>query len=95
MKTSDSEDGFVAQPRAAAMYLIWSNEHGAWWRPGRCGYTMMVQSAGRYARGEALAICANVRDGWDSKATPSEIPVRLEDVMECASRDRLRTVKTT
>lgn len=37
-------------------YLIWSIEHGAWWRPNRCGYTLRVQDAGRYTREDAAQI---------------------------------------
>lgn len=66
------------------MYLVWSNEHGAWWRPNRQGYTVIFQSAGRYSRDEAISICANARDGWEAKLTPSEIPVREQDALECA-----------
>lgn len=29
-------------------FLIWSEEHGAWWRPHRCGYTTSMKNAGRY-----------------------------------------------
>jgi hypothetical protein len=37
-------------------YLIWSNEHGAWWRYGREGYTRSLILAGRYTRQEAIEI---------------------------------------
>lgn len=42
-----------------ARYLIWSNQHGAWWGPDRRGYTLMVEEAGRYPLDQARAI---VRD---------------------------------
>ena len=29
-------------------YLIWSNEHRAWWRPNAKGYTVHIKTAGRY-----------------------------------------------
>lgn len=45
-------------------YLIWSNEHRAWWRPNSAGYTIHAEAAGRYPHDKALAICANARDGW-------------------------------
>lgn len=38
------------------LYLIWSMEHGAWWAPGRMGYSETVVGAGRYTRDEARAI---------------------------------------
>jgi hypothetical protein len=37
-------------------YVIWSEEHGAWWSPGEHGYTRSLQSAGRYAKMRAEVI---------------------------------------
>ena len=64
-------------------YLIWSNEHGAWWRADRAGYTTSLAQAGRYGRGEAIDICAFSRDGYTARSEPDEVPVRLDAVM-CA-----------
>ena len=44
-------------------HLIWSEEHGAWWRPGGRGYTTRITEAGRYSKGEAEHICANANVG--------------------------------
>lgn len=41
------------------MCLVWSNQHSAWWRPNRRGYTTFIEEAGRYDRTEAEEI---VRD---------------------------------
>lgn len=66
-------------------YLIWSNEHRAWWGPGARGYAEMIAQAGRYSRDEAIKICARAQDGRGHMANgqPPEIPVRLEDAREC------------
>jgi hypothetical protein len=40
-------------------YVIWSYEHGAWWGPARCGYTVQLADAGRYSRDEAERIVAS------------------------------------
>lgn len=40
-----------------ARFLVWSNEHGSWWRPGHMGYTRIIAQAGRYSRIEAECIC--------------------------------------
>jgi hypothetical protein len=40
-------------------FLIWSEEHGAWWRPGRMGYTTSIREAGRYSLDEATEIVEN------------------------------------
>ncbi len=39
-------------------YLIWSNEHGAWWAPNGMGYTTVIETAGRYMTDEADRIIA-------------------------------------
>lgn len=38
-------------------WLIWSNEHRAWWRPDCRGYTHRVEEAGRYTFEDALSKC--------------------------------------
>jgi hypothetical protein len=35
------------------MYLIWSYEHNAWWKPNQRGYTKNIAEAGRYTLAEA------------------------------------------
>jgi hypothetical protein len=30
------------------LWLVWSNEHQAWWRPAYAGYTAAIEEAGRY-----------------------------------------------
>ena len=65
-------------------YLIWSNEHRAWWRPKGDGYTRDLKAAGIYSRAEALDICKSSRDGWGAREIPAEIPVLLSDAQLCA-----------
>jgi hypothetical protein len=40
--------------RPAVQYLLWSNKHSMWWRPGAQGYTKDRDEAGRYSQAEAL-----------------------------------------
>lgn len=42
--------------------LIWSNEHCAWWRTARLGYTEHFTEAGWYERAEALEICRKANE---------------------------------
>lgn len=42
---------------APAKWLIWSNEHRAWWRAGGHGYTTKRSQAGVYSMEEAIDIC--------------------------------------
>jgi predicted RNase H-like nuclease (RuvC/YqgF family) len=39
------------------LYLIWSNEHSAWWGPGQLGYVTDPARAGRYTLQQAKEIC--------------------------------------
>lgn len=39
------------------VWLVWSNQHKAWWNPNSCGYTMEVKEAGRYTLAEAIDKC--------------------------------------
>lgn len=62
-------------------YLIWSNEHRAWWGPARQGYKRRVGDAGRYTQAEALGICTEAMPGTSiSLGMLPELPVREEDV---------------
>lgn len=47
---------------SAPMWLVWSNEHAAWWGPNRCHYYTDVSAAGRYTLEEAMEI-SKVRIG--------------------------------
>jgi hypothetical protein len=37
-------------------WLIWSIEHGMWWKAGQWGYTKKRSEAGRYSFDEACGI---------------------------------------
>lgn len=64
-------------------YLVWSNEHKAWWRPNNAGYTKSSKAAGRYTRAEALDISRRARNGWiKHDSTPDDLPIRVSDVPE-------------
>lgn len=41
------------------VYLIWSAEHNAWWRPGHNGYTTSIEEAGVYEKHAAEKIIDN------------------------------------
>jgi hypothetical protein len=62
------------------LYLIWSNEHCAWWCAKAQGYTSNHEKAGRYTREAALSHC-RVRDQRPGKPMP-ELPVRELDLMQ-------------
>lgn len=58
---------------AETTYLVWSNEHRAWWGPSNSGYTGDLWSAGRYTFDAARKAC-NGRD-WPQDAPPPEVMV--------------------
>lgn len=37
-------------------WLVWSNEHKAWWGPNKCGCYWKIEAAGRYTLEEAMKI---------------------------------------
>ena len=37
-------------------WVVWSEEHGAWWAPGEMGYTSSLHNAGRYSEEAARMI---------------------------------------
>lgn len=46
-------------------WLIWSNEHKAWWLPPNHGYTQKASEAGRYCFEDAVTICTDANShGW-------------------------------
>jgi hypothetical protein len=63
-------------------YLIWSNEHRAWWAVGHMGYSPGLSRAGVYSRAEALRICRDAIPTAGNIGLISEIPVRRDDIYE-------------
>lgn len=67
----------MADPRLLdneSVYLIWSIEHGGWWRTGECGYTSDIEQAGWYLVDDTLRILtqANIH-----KTNEVAIPLRF------------------
>ena len=46
----------MSDPLREALWLVWSYEHDAWWRPNACGYTPHLYEAGLYSEEKALEI---------------------------------------
>ena len=44
----------------ARIWLVYSREHEAWWRPASAGYTMSIAEAGRYTKTDAARHCTSV-----------------------------------
>lgn len=56
-------------------WLIWSNEHNAYWGPNHCGYTRDIDQAGRYQQSDADSVCAAANAHLPPKSLPHEIRV--------------------
>jgi hypothetical protein len=69
---------FVAkQGGRADMWLVWSNEHKAWWRQNGNGYTQNRLEAGIYSFGEAAQICRDANEHPQVVGLPNETMVQL------------------
>lgn len=71
----------VPASRQPPAYLVWSNEHRAWWGAEQRGYTRVIERAGRYARDEAYAIAAKRGGGWQADSNPAEIALPEADAI--------------
>lgn len=55
----------------APLWLVWSNEHTAWWGPNNAGYYTDIGSAGRYTLEDAIANC------FARSQTPGKRPTEM------------------
>lgn len=60
------------------VWLVWSNEHAAWWKVGDRGYTHSMVEAARYTREDALARCHKMGP-WKHPGIPDEVAVVAPD----------------
>ena len=63
-----------------AVYVIWSFEHDAWWRPDGYGYTPRLDEAGRYDERTARDIISEA-----NRYDP--IPHEMAVILAAAERD--------
>lgn len=56
-------------------YLIYSHEHGAWWKPEWDGYTDTVAEAGRYTFEQAAVIVLPTIPSGIEVAVPESVAV--------------------
>ena len=60
------------------LWLIWSIEHSAWWRPNKIGYTQKKSEAGAYTFEDACRIVRNANHYLAFFEPPKEAMVRIE-----------------
>lgn len=64
---------------APVWWLIWSEEHQSWWRPGRHGYTAQMMAAGLYSEAEAVQISREANYAGQFNEAPIPAPVWLAE----------------
>ena len=77
---------------ALADWLVYSNEHSAYWRPDEKGYTTDVAQAGRYTKEHADEICQAAIPGRIGRGKPPEVAIHVDDpivMTEAAHADQL------
>ena len=72
---------------APIWFLIWSEEHRAWWRPARHGYTDHMMEAGLYSEREARQIAREANWGGQFNETAMEAPIWLAERRRALSHD--------
>jgi hypothetical protein len=70
------------EERDQQLVLIWSYEHGAWWRASHLGYTADLLEAGLYKRNEAREICRRANRGGENDEEIREAAPLLEVMRE-------------
>lgn len=58
--------------------FIWTDEHGAYWRPKSSGYTTRISAAGIYSRADFNRIARGV--GPEKRLTFEPMPAHLTEV---------------
>ena len=66
---------FIDQPCDA--YLIWSFEHGGWWRAGAMGYTPDAERAGVFTLDQARQIVGDANRYTNGVFNEAALPARL------------------
>lgn len=79
-RASPPVPGDVEQP----LWLVYSREHNAFWRPNCAGYTRLVEDAGRYTKEEADDHCRS-RDFAD-QTNPPEVAVMAPEAADLITR---------
>lgn len=77
-RARESTEAVVQPTEAKAEWLIWSNEHGAWWGPDQSGYYHHPIEAGRYTLERAKTLCKS--RSWEDRIPP-ETMIHIDAVV--------------
>lgn len=56
------------------LFNIWSNQHNAWWKVGKRGYTENIEEAGVYTLEQAIEICTGANWNVNAEAKGVLVP---------------------
>lgn len=59
------------------VYIIWSEEHRAWWKPNHRGYTQKREEAGHYEFEEAQEIVLNANINENDVPNEAIVPIKV------------------
>jgi len=76
------------------IWLVWSEEHGSWWRPGCHGYTRTIRDAGRYSYHAAKEICDGANAFQSRGERPNEV-MTLSPEASLSLMDACATIPAT
>ena len=64
-------------------FLIWSEEHHAWWKGTKQGYTRSIFDAGCFTQREACDIVKSGNAFLDPTCDPPLNEIAIEDPLDC------------
>lgn len=73
-KKSQSSKPARVEPKRKVLWLVWSIEHDAWWKPAHNGYTTDIKEAGRYPYPEARGIVEGANYGKYDRPNEALVP---------------------
>lgn len=68
----ETADTLTIDPSDDPPVLIWSNEHGSWWKENEAGYTASIDEAGVYTLSQAKEICNAANRNMTGPCCPHE-----------------------
>lgn len=64
-----------------AEWVVWSNQHGAWWGPKWRGYTTLFHEAGRYSSRDMRMILEKANSNLPAgQEYPDEVAICITEV---------------
>lgn len=87
----------TAAPPDGLVYLMWSQSHGAWWKPDARGYTTVLDDAGRFTETDAVryTVASSLSGIRDKVSFMVAAPDNWDDVRDAAMLKKTPTSGTS